>query len=651
MQSAVHGAMERGTLIEGRVSVEQVTRDVADAAAGRPTRLWVVGMLIALSALAVGVAAIAYTCATGLGTWGLNSNIGWAFDITNFVFWVGIGHAGTLISAILLLFRQRWRNAINRSAEAMTLFAVMCAGIFPVIHLGRPWLALWVIPYPNGRGPLWVNFKSPLLWDFFAIATYFSVSLLFWYVGLIPDLATLRDRTPDGRTRAIYAFFALGWNGSHRLWHRYETLYLLMAGLATPLVLSVHTVVSWDFGVSILPGWHSTIFPPYFVDGAILSGLSMVLTLLIVVRKVMRFEQYITLRHIEAICTLVIVTGGIIGVSYGIETFVGLYSGNPYERFAVINRVAGPLAWTFWLMVVCNVAVPQLFWFRAIRRNLVVVFILSLCVNVGMWFERFTIIVASLQRSFLESTWTNYTPTFIELAILVGSFGLFFTAFLLFARALPMISIAEVKSLLAPHPHDIGYEEIPESNAGFLAAGPEAGQHVQFIAEFDSESQVLAAARASFEHGIEVASVYSPCPVEGLGEALNLRKSRLPWACLAGGVMGVLVMTAFVFWTSTVSWPVNIGGKPWNSLPAYLPPIFETMILWAVFTTFLAFLFRCRLWPWMPLRPAVAGATDDRFIVVIDPAPALNLAELGAVRAWFAPFNPRRVTQYSGQAL
>jgi molybdopterin-containing oxidoreductase family membrane subunit len=398
--------------------------------------------------LLVGVAAVWYQITVGIGTWGLNSTVGWAFDITNFVFWVGIGHAGTLISAILLLFRQSWRNSVNRSAEAMTIFAVMCAGLFPLIHMGRPWLFFWVLPYPNTRGSLWINFRSPLVWDFFAIGTYFTVSLVFWYVGLIPDLATLRDRTTRPVRRHLYQFFALGWNGSGRVWHQYEMLYLLLAGLATPLVLSVHTVVSWDFGVSVIPGWHSTIFPPYFVAGAIFSGLAMVLTLLLVARRVMRFERYITARHVNAICSLIIVTSGIIGLSYAIEVFVGFYSANHYERFAVVNRAAGPLAWAYWLMVGCNVVVPQLLWSGAVRRNLVVVFIISILINIGMWFERFVIIVGSLERSYLVSSWADYAPTIVEVCTLVGSFGLFFTCFLLFARFIPMISIADVKTLV-----------------------------------------------------------------------------------------------------------------------------------------------------------------------------------------------------------
>jgi molybdopterin-containing oxidoreductase family membrane subunit len=380
------------------------------------------------------------------------------------VFWVGIGHAGTLISAILFLFRQHWRTSINRSAEAMTLFAVMCAGLFPLIHMGRPWLFFWVAPMPNTRGPLWVNFRSPLLWDVLAISTYFTISLLFWYIGLVPDLATLRDRVGISKLRrAIYRLLSLGWTGSIRTWQRYETAYVLLAALATPLVLSVHTIVSMDFATSIIPGWHTTIFPPYFVAGAVFSGFAMVLTLMIIARKVLAFEQYITVDHIEKMCKVVLATGGIVALAYATEMFVAARSSNPYERFVFANRAFGPYAWAYWTMVTCNVLVPQVLWIRKLRRNLLVVFVLSLLVNVGMWFERFVIIVTSLHRDFLPSSWAMYTPTPIEIATLIGSFGLFFTAFLLFARALPFIAISEVKGVLAYGRHaqriDVAHDE------------------------------------------------------------------------------------------------------------------------------------------------------------------------------------------------
>jgi len=435
-------------LIGGDKSPARVTRDVASPLEGRPTSLWWVGFLVAFAALAAGVASVAYQIKVGIGTWGLNRTVGWGFDITNFVFWVGIGHAGTLISAVLLLLRQRWRTSINRSAEAMTIFAVICAGIFPLIHMGRPWLAYWVFPYPNTRGSLWVNFRSALLWDVFAIGTYFTISLVFWYLGMIPDLATLRDRA-KGIRRAVFRFLSLGWNGSARTWSRYELTCVLLAGLATPLVVSVHSVVSTDFATSIVPGWHTTVFPPYFVIGAIFSGFAMVLTLMLVARKTMRFEDYITKRHVLAMCKVLVFTGSIVGLAYATELFTAWYSGNPYEKFVFANRAFGPFAWAYWLMVACNVAVPQLLWIPRVRDSLLAVFVVSILVNVGMWFERFVIIVTSLHRDFLPSSWSGYVPTWVELGALVGSFGLFFTCFFLFCRFLPMIAMFEVKAVIA----------------------------------------------------------------------------------------------------------------------------------------------------------------------------------------------------------
>ena len=440
-------------LIAGDKSIGQVTRDICAAMESRPSALWWAGFLAALSLLALGLAAVSYQIATGIGTWGLNRTVGWAFDITNFVFWIGIGHAGTLISAILFLFRQRWRTSVNRAAEAMTIFAVMCAGIFPLIHMGRPWLALWMFPYPNTRGSLWINFRSPLVWDFFAISTYFIISLTFWYVGLLPDLATIRDRTASPWRRRIAAVLSLGWNGSTRTWQRYEVVYLLLAGLGTPLVVSVHTIVSWDFATSVIPGWHATIFPPYFVAGAIFSGMAMVLTLMLVARKTMHLEDYITERHVDIMCKLIIVTGSLVGLAYATEFFTALYSGSPYEQFVFLNRAAGPLAWAYWTMVSCNVLEPQFFWFRRVRSNFAAVFVLSIVINIGMWFERFVIIVTSLHRDYLPSSWASYAPTSIEVATLLGSFGLFFTCFLLFVRLVPVIAIGEVKAVVA---HDRG---------------------------------------------------------------------------------------------------------------------------------------------------------------------------------------------------
>jgi molybdopterin-containing oxidoreductase family membrane subunit len=433
--------------IDGDKTLTEVTREVFSPLERKATTAWKLSFAAAATALVVGFAAIGYQVLTGIGTWGLNRTVGWAFDITNFVFWVGIGHAGTLISAVLLLFRQKWRTSINRSAEAMTIFAVMCAGLFPLIHMGRPWFAYWVFPYPNTRGTLWVNFRSPLLWDVFAISTYFTISAVFWYVGLVPDFATARDRA-SGLRKKILALLSLGWDGSARTWSRYELACTLLAALATPLVVSVHSVVSMDFATAVIPGWHATLFPPYFVIGAVFSGFAMVLTLLLVARKVMNLKQYITQRHVGAMCKVVVFTGSIVSLAYLTEIFTAWYSGNPYERFVFLNRATGPFAWAFWTMVTCNVVSPQLLWFRRVRESMPAVFVLSLVINVGMWFERFVIIVTSLSRDFLPSSWSSYAPTLVEIATLVGSFGLFFTLFLLFCRYVPMIAASEVKCVL-----------------------------------------------------------------------------------------------------------------------------------------------------------------------------------------------------------
>ncbi len=450
---ARHAEARRGEtpLITGGKTCSDVTRDVCAPLERRPTRLWWLTFSAAATLLAIGAAAVGYQIATGIGTWGLNRTVGWGFDITNFVFWVGIGHAGTLISAVLLLFRQKWRTSINRSAEAMTIFAVICAGLYPVIHMGRPWLAFWVFPYPNFRGPLWINWRSALLWDVFAIGTYFTISLVFWYVGLIPDLATLRDRAKGLRKRVL-GFFSLGWNGSARTWSRYEVACVLLASLATPLVVSVHSVVSTDFATSLVPGWHTTVLPPYFVIGAVFSGFAMVLMLMLIARKVMSFEDYITRTHILAMCKVIVFTGSIVGLAYATELFTAWYSGSPYEQFAFANRMRGPMGWSYALMVLCNVVAPQLLWVRSVRSSLTAIFVITILVNVGMWFERFVIIATSLQRDYLPSSWSGYKPTMIEFGALIGGFGLFFTLFLLFCRLLPMISMFEVKSVL-DHDH------------------------------------------------------------------------------------------------------------------------------------------------------------------------------------------------------
>jgi molybdopterin-containing oxidoreductase family membrane subunit len=437
----------RRPLITGKTSYKQITDDIAGPVEAKPTKWWTYGFAVSFAALCLYLFSVGYLLFTGVGAWGLNKTVDWGWDITNFVFWVGIGHAGTLISAVLLLFRQKWRTAVNRSAEAMTIFAVVCAGMYPLLHAGRPWVIYWGLPLPNTFGSLWVNFNSPLLWDIFAISTYFSVSLVFWYVGLIPDIATIRDRA-TGLSKTIYGVLSFGWNGSAKAWSRFEVVSLVLAGLSTPLVLSVHTIVSMDFATSVIPGWHTTIFPPYFVAGAIFSGFAMVLTLLIIARKAMRLEHLITLNHIDVMCKIIMVTGSIVGSAYITEFFIAWYSAVEYERYAFINRAFGPYWWAYWSMMTCNVITPQLFWSRKLRRNLLAVFIISIFVNIGMWFERFVIIVTSLHRDYLPSSWAMYSPTWVEISMFVGSFGLFFTLFFLFAKFLPVIAIAEVKTVV-----------------------------------------------------------------------------------------------------------------------------------------------------------------------------------------------------------
>lgn len=438
----------REPLVQGHKTYHQITEDLCSPTERAPSRAWTLAFIVAVSALTFGVICILITIWVGIGTWRLNRTIGWGWDITNFVWWIGIGHAGTLISAILLLFRQRWRMSINRSAEAMTIFAVICAGLFPLFHTGRPWLDYWMVPMANQFGSLWVNFNSPLLWDVFAISTYFSVSLVFWYLGLLPDLATVRDRCVTPTKRFIYGLLSFGWKGTARDWHRFEEVSLVLAGLSTPLVLSVHTIVSFDFATSIVPGWHTTIFPPYFVAGAIFSGFAMVLTLMIIARKVLGLESYITMQHIELMNKIIILTGSIVGVAYLTEFFIAWYSGVKYEAYAFQNRMFGPYWWAYWSMMTCNVISPQLFWFKKIRTSINATFILSIIVNIGMWFERFVIIVTSLHRDFLPSSWVMYSPTYIEVGIFVGTIGLFFTLFLIFSRVFPVIALAELKSIL-----------------------------------------------------------------------------------------------------------------------------------------------------------------------------------------------------------
>ena len=458
----------RAPLVDGQKDYHQITEDICRPIEVAPSKLWKIGFGIALAMLTFGVYSVYREVTYGIGQWNLNKTIGWGWDITNFVWWVGIGHAGTLISAVLLLFRQGWRTGVNRAAEAMTIFAVMCAGQFPIFHMGRVWMAFFVMPYPNSRGPLWVNFTSPLLWDVFAISTYFTVSVLFWYAGLLPDLATIRDRAKVKWRKSFYGVAAFGWTGSTKHWQRHESLSLVLAGLATPLVLSVHTIVSFDFATSVIPGWHTTIFPPYFVAGAVFSGFAMVQSLLLITRKVLNLQDYITLEHIEVMNKVIVLTGSIVGIAYITELFMAWYSQNPYEGYTFQYSRANlfsPYGWSYWGMMFCNVVSPQMFWFKKLRRNILFTFFMSVIVNIGMWFERFVIIVTSLYRDYLPSSFSYYySPTIWEIGFFVGTFGLFFTCFFLFAKWFPVIAIAEIKSILKRSGENFkpGHEAIEE---------------------------------------------------------------------------------------------------------------------------------------------------------------------------------------------
>lgn len=446
-------------LITGNQSFHSVTEKISGIVEAKVSPYWYLAITISSLLALVFFGSIGYLVWEGIGIWGVNVPVGWGFAIINFVFWVGIGHAGTLISAILFLMRQRWRTSINRFAEAMTLFAITCALIFPGIHVGRIWAAYWMFPVPNQMG-MWPNFRSPLLWDVFAVSTYFTASLLFWYTGLIPDFATLRDRAKTKWKRLIMGILALGWRGGNRQWKHYELAYLILAGISTPLVLSVHSVVSTDFAVSLVPGWHTTIFPPYFVAGAIFSGFAMVMTLGILARKIFGLEDFITVNHLDKMSKIMLVTGMMVGYAYMMEFFIAWYSGNEYELFTFLNRAFGPYAWAYWTMITCNVLVPQLFWFKNVRNSIGALFVISILINIGMWFERFVIVVTSLSRDFLPANWDYYRPTFWDIATFVGSFGLFLTLFLLFVRFVPIISMAEVKGVLPQaDPHHSAKEQ------------------------------------------------------------------------------------------------------------------------------------------------------------------------------------------------
>ena len=588
MSSRVDTTSAPVPLIEGGHDFGTLTSLVCGLVEGPTPLWWWIAMAIAGPLCALGGVMTVYVISTGIGVWGMNQTIGWAFDITNFVFWVGIGHAGTLISAILFLFRQKWRSSLNRFAEAMTLFAVACAGLFVTIHLGRVWVFWYLIPAPNAN-EIYPNFRSPLSWDFAAVATYATVSTLFWYYGLIPDLATLRDRATGWFRQRIYGLLALGWRGSARHWHNYETGYLMLAGLATPLVVSVHTIVSFDFATSVIPGWHTTIFPPYFVNGAIFSGLAMVITLIVPLRILCGLRDLVTTRHLENMCKLILATGMLMGYGYFTEIANAWYSGNPFEQYVAHNRATGPYAWCFWTMVACNVVFPQLFWFRWFRTTPWAMFVIAVLVNVGMWLERFVIVVVSLSRDFLPSSWMMFYPTWVDLALLAGGFGLFATPFLLFIRFVPMVALSEVKACLPEadphHPSPQRDEPAEKPDSADLASieGDREASVYGIMARFRGPTDLVAAAERLRESGYRRFDAYSPFPIHGMDKAIGLTRSKVPAFTLAGGLFGFAFAQSLQWYQSVVGYPLITGGKPLNSTESFVPISFETTILYAAF--------------------------------------------------------------------
>jgi len=447
----MYKAEVRGPLILGNKDYHQITSDIIAPIDNKTPGWWKAAMGVSSIMAVIGIFSMVYTVRYGLGVWGVNNSVAWGWEIINFVWWIGIGHAGTAFSIFLLILRQKWRTSINRAAEAMTVFAVGCAAVFPAIHMGRVWLAFFIFPYPNTRGPLWVNFNSPLFWDFIAISAYLLISASFWYFGMVPDFASIRDRAKTKLKKGIYGFLSFGWTGSTKEWLRYEGLSYVLGGIAAVLVVSVHSIVSTDFASSVVPGWHTTLFPPYFVVGAIFSGFAMVMTLMIIIRKYYHLEDYVTDSHLNAIAKILVFISLIMGTAYTTEVFIAWYSGNPYEMFTFFhNRITGDYTFMFWAMIICNAIIPQVMWSKKVRSNITALFIISLIINVGMWYERFNIVITSLSKDYLPSAWTTYSPTLIEVGIFIGTIGLFTAGVLSFFRFLPMIAISEVKSVLKP---------------------------------------------------------------------------------------------------------------------------------------------------------------------------------------------------------
>jgi molybdopterin-containing oxidoreductase family membrane subunit len=630
-------ARAREALVPEGVTYHEVTRKVCGMLDRRPPKWWLPAFLFFGAVATMGLVLIIYQIVTGVGVWGLNNPVGWAWDITNFVFWVGIGHAGTLISAILLLLRQKWRMSINRAAEAMTIFAVACAGIYPMIHVGRVWCVHFLAPLPNHLG-IWPNFKSPLLWDVFAISTYAIVSILFWYVGLIPDIATLRDRAQKKKMKVIYGLFALGWRSGQRAWQHYDKCCVLLAGLATPLVLSVHTVVSFDFATSVIPGWHTTIFPPYFVAGAIFSGFAMVITLLVPVRQLYHLRSVITIRHLENMAKVILATSCMVGLAYGTEFFVAWYSKNPFESFVFFeSRMKGPYWWAYWTMIFCNVAVPQTLWSKKIRRSPWALFAVAALVNVGMWFERFVIIVTSLAADLLPGSWGYFTPTWVDILTFVGTFGIFGSLYLAFLRFLPVVPMNEVKHLLpstavtpagdatGPEPESAPDAPVFQLDDEERLIIPERVNETKdvagIVAEFADENALKKGATFLRDRGYEMWDAHSPFPVHGMDKAMGLRRSTLGRWTLGGAVLGFWTAVCLTYFPSVEFYPLVVAGKPYNGWVAFIPIYFELTVLFAAFGTVGGLMRLARLNDWY--HPTLKNArflrvTDDRFMLAVD---------------------------------
>ncbi len=625
----------------------QVTETIASITENPQPGWWWPFLILNSTIMLGGVVAATYLISTGVGVWGSNIPVGWAFDITNFVFWIGIGHAGTLISAILFLFRQKWRTAINRYAEAMTLFAVICAGVYPGIHVGRFWYAWFMFPLPNANH-IWQNFRSALLWDLFAVSTYFTVSVLFWYTGLIPDLATLRERATSKYRKFVFAVLSLGWRGSTRNWRHYEIAYMLLAGFSTPLVLSVHSVVSFDFATSVIPGWHTTIFPPYFVAGAIFGGFAMVLQCMIPVRTMYPgLKDIVTTRHFDVMAKFILATGTIVGYAYAMEFFIAWYSGNPYEMQIFVNRATGDYWWAYWSMITCNLFIPQLLWMKSWRTTPWKLLIVATFVNVGMWWERFVIIVQSLHRDFLPGNWGNFTPSWVDWLQMLGDFGLFFTLTLLFMRYLPMISMAEIKSVLPganphgagdmggagsgttvdEHAHKPGEPEltlpktIVPADQLVTSKDGSSGESWGIAAEFHGPEVLLAAARSFRDAGYKTIDTYTPYPVHGMVKAIGLKRSPQPWITICGSITGLSIGLFMQFYLMGVYYPTIVQGKQYTSWEAFVPVCFELMVLFSAFFTVFGMLGLCglpRFFHPMDQYNPLGRAMDDAFILSIE---------------------------------